>query len=269
MAQTSFHTGPLVEQMTGWRRAFHRHPELEFDLPHTSARVADLLESFGLEVHRGLGQTGVVGVLQRGNGTRSIGLRADMDALPIQEANDFDHRSEVPGKMHACGHDGHMAMLLGAARHLAEAGRFSGRVVFVFQPNEEFGLGAASMIRDGLFTRFPVDQVYGMHNIPGMPLGHFATRAGPITASEALFEIVIAARGGACRPAAYGGGCNHGGGRGGQRLANHSRAQAGSRTERRCLGDRIPDRWQEECLARINGIEGRLPGTDTGHEHGN
>uniref|UniRef100_UPI003B52F0BC M20 aminoacylase family protein n=1 Tax=Roseovarius indicus TaxID=540747 RepID=UPI003B52F0BC len=185
-----------VNEMIGWRKDFHRHPELEFDLPRTSARVAQLLESFGLEVHRGIGQCGVVGVLQRGNGPRSIGIRADMDALPIDETNGVAHRSETPGKMHACGHDGHMAMALGAAKQLAESGAFSGRAVFIFQPNEEHGHGARAMIDDGLFDRFPVDRVYGLHNMPGLPLGHVATRAGPITASEALFEIVIAARGG-------------------------------------------------------------------------
>lgn len=185
-----------VNEMIGWRQDFHRHPELEFDLPRTSARVAELLESFGLEVHRGIGQCGVVGVLQRGNGPGSIGIRADMDALPIDETNGVAHRSETPGKMHACGHDGHMAMALGAAKQLTENGAFSGRAVFIFQPNEEHGHGARAMIDDGLFDRFPVDRVYGLHNMPGLPLGHVATRAGPVTASEALFEIVIAARGG-------------------------------------------------------------------------
>ena len=183
-------------QLMDWRHEFHRHPELGFELPRTSARVAELLEAFGLEVHRGVGQSGVVGVLQKGNGPRSIGIRADMDALPITEQNDSSYRSQVPDQMHACGHDGHMTMALGAARALAESGEFNGRVVFLFQPNEEHGEGAAAMIADGVFDRFVVDEVYGMHNIPGMPLGHFATRAGPITASEALFEITIEARGG-------------------------------------------------------------------------
>ncbi len=189
-------TLPINGLMTEWRRDFHRNPELGFDESRTSARVAELLDSFGIEVHRDIGRTGVVGILQRGNGTRSIGLRADMDALPISETNSFEHRSEQPGVMHACGHDGHTAMLLGAARHLAENGTFNGRVVFVFQPNEEHGLGAAAMIDDGLYERFDVDEVYGMHNIPGMEIGTFATRAGPITASESLFEIEISARGG-------------------------------------------------------------------------
>jgi len=189
-------THELHDLMVGWRHDFHRHPELGFEEHRTSAHVAELLEGFGIEVHQGVGQTGVIGVLQRGNATRSIGLRADMDALPIQETNSFDHRSVNEGKMHACGHDGHTAMLLGAAKHLAENGRFNGRVVFIFQPNEEHGLGAAAMIEDRLFDDFNVDEVYGMHNIPGMEIGTFATRAGPITASESLFEIEISARGG-------------------------------------------------------------------------
>ncbi len=192
MARTSAFQG----DMQAWRHEFHQHPELEFDLGWTSARVAELLSGFGLEVHRGIGQSGVVAVLQKGNGTRSIGLRADMDALPMDEANSFAHRSQTPGKMHACGHDGHMAMLLGAAACLAQQGEFSGRVVFIFQPNEEFGQGAAAMIEDGLFERFPVDAVHAMHNMPGLQVGRFETRTGPMTASEALFEIEITARGG-------------------------------------------------------------------------
>ena len=179
-----------------WRHALHQRPELEFDLDWTSDRIAELLTSFGIEVHRGIGQTGVVGVLQRGNSQRSIGLRADMDALPITEANSFDHASRNAGRMHACGHDGHMAMLLGAARQLSEDGTFNGRAVFIFQPNEEFGQGAVAMIRDGLFDAHPVDAVYGLHNMPGLPVGAFETRTGVMTASEALFEIEITGRGG-------------------------------------------------------------------------
>ena len=179
-----------------WRHDFHRHPELGFEEHRTSEQVASLLLSFGIETHTGIGNTGVVGVLQRGNGTASIALRADMDALPIQEINTFDYRSGNDGVMHACGHDGHTSMLLGAAKYLAESGDFSGRVVFVFQPNEEHGFGAPAMLKDGLFDNHPVDAVYGMHNIPNMALGTFATRAGPITASESLFEIEVTARGG-------------------------------------------------------------------------
>jgi hippurate hydrolase len=182
--------------MTAWRRDLHQYPELGFAEHRTSARVAELLTQFGLEVHTGIGRTGVVGVLQRGNGARSIGLRADMDALPIRELNGFGYRSQQDGVMHACGHDGHTAMLLGAAKHLARNGDFNGRAVFIFQPNEEHGLGAPAMIGDQLFQRFDIDEVYGMHNIPGMALGTFATRPGPITASESLFEIAVNARGG-------------------------------------------------------------------------
>ncbi len=190
------HTADLEDDMQLWRRDFHAHPELGFKEHRTSGKVADLLESFGLEVHRGVGGTGVVGILKRGNGNRSIGIRADMDALPITESNDLPHKSQNKGVMHACGHDGHTAMLLGAARHLSENGSFNGRVVFVFQPNEEHGLGAAAMIADGLFENFDVDSIYAMHNMPGLPLGQFATRSGPMTASESLFEITITARGG-------------------------------------------------------------------------
>lgn len=186
----------LQNTMQQWRRDFHQHPEPGFEEHRTSAQVASLLKSFGIETYTGVGRTGVVGVLQRGNGTTSIGLRADMDALPIHETNQFDYRSATDGVMHACGHDGHTSMLLGAAKHLAESGDFSGRVVFIFQPNEEHGFGAVAMLEDGLFDQHPVDAVYGMHNIPGMPVGKFATRAGPVTASESLFEIKITARGG-------------------------------------------------------------------------
>lgn len=189
-------TETLETIMTDWRRDLHRHPELGFNEHRTAEKVASLLESFGLDVHRGVGQTGVVGVLQKGNGTGSIGIRADMDALPISETNTLKYNSVNAGVMHACGHDGHTAMLLGAAKYLSESGDFNGRVVFIFQPNEEHGLGSPAMIDDGLFSQYPVDNVYAMHNIPGMPTGSFATRAGPITASESLFEITIQARGG-------------------------------------------------------------------------
>ena len=186
----------LQDQLIEWRHDLHRHPELGFEEHRTSQRVAELLESFGLEVHRGIGGTGVVGVLQRGNGTRAIGLRADMDALPIVERNSFAHCSTTDGIMHACGHDGHTTMLLGAAKHLAEKATFSGRAVFVFQPAEEHGKGGPAMIADGLFDQFPVDAVYGMHNMPGMAVGSFAMRTGAMMASEALFEIQVQGRGG-------------------------------------------------------------------------
>ena len=189
-------TTNLLGEMTAWRHDFHQHPELGFEEARTSARVAGLLECFGVEVHTGLGGTGIVGVVQRGNGGRAIGLRADMDALPIDERPDHAYGSKTPGVMHACGHDGHTAMLLGAAKYLAGQGDFNGRVVFIFQPNEEHGEGAKAMIGDGLFARFPVDQVFAIHNMPGQPLGTIATRAGPMTASESLFKITVAARGG-------------------------------------------------------------------------
>ena len=189
-------TGSLLPQMREWRRDFHAHPELGFEEQRTSAKVAQLLGEFGLDVHTGIGGTGVVGVLQRGNGTTAIGLRADMDALPFDEQNQFDHRSTNPGVMHACGHDGHTAMLLGAAHHLASNGDFNGRIVFIFQPAEEHGQGSPAMISDGLFEKFPVDEVYGIHNMPGLPVGEFAMRTGTIMASEALFEIDIKAQGG-------------------------------------------------------------------------
>ena len=186
----------LFDEMADWRHDFHRHPELGFAEDRTSARVAELLESFGLEVQKGIGKTGVVGVLQRGNGPKSIAFRADMDALPLHETGTAAYRSEHDGVMHACGHDGHTSMLLGAAKYLAETGNFNGRAIFIFQPNEENGYGARAMIEDGLFADFPADAVFAMHNIPGMPAGHFATRSGAMTASEALFEITISARGG-------------------------------------------------------------------------
>lgn len=185
-----------TDDMKAWRQDFHAHPELGFEENRTAQRVADLLETFGLDVHRNIGRTGVVGILQRGNGTRAIGLRADMDALPIQEITGLPYASQNDGVMHACGHDGHTSMLLGAAQRLAQDGSFNGRVVFLFQPNEEHGEGAAAMLADGVFDRFEVDQVFGMHNIPGMAVGEFATKSGPICASEALFEIEVDALGG-------------------------------------------------------------------------
>ncbi|WP_322062312.1 M20 aminoacylase family protein [Paraburkholderia sp. J63] len=178
-------------EIQGLRRTIHAHPELRYEETQTAELVAAKLAEWGLEVHRGLGKTGVVGMLKRGNGTRMVGLRADMDALPIQELNTFDHRSHNDGKMHACGHDGHTAMLLGAAQHLARHGQFDGTIVFIFQPAEEGGAGAKAMIDDGLFTRFPVDAVFGIHNWPGMPAGYFGVTEGPIMASSNEFRIEI------------------------------------------------------------------------------
>ncbi|QDQ85433.1 M20 aminoacylase family protein [Paraburkholderia megapolitana] len=173
------------------RRTIHAHPELRYEETQTADLVAKTLADWGIEVHRGMGKTGVVGILKRGSSTRSIGLRADMDALPIQELNTFDHRSRNDGKMHACGHDGHTAMLLGAARHLVKHGEFDGTIVFIFQPAEEGGAGAQAMIDDGLFTKFPVDAVFGIHNWPGMPAGQFGVTEGPIMASSNEFRIEI------------------------------------------------------------------------------
>ncbi|CAD6560739.1 Hippurate hydrolase [Paraburkholderia hiiakae] len=178
-------------EIQGLRRTIHAHPELRYEETQTSDLVAAKLTEWGIEVHRGMGKTGVVGVLKRGSGKRMVGLRADMDALPIQELNTFDHRSRNEGKMHACGHDGHTAMLLGAAQYLARHGQFDGTIVFIFQPAEEGGAGAKAMIEDGLFEQFPVDAVFGIHNWPGMPAGYFGVTEGPIMASSNEFRIEI------------------------------------------------------------------------------
>ncbi len=178
------------------RRDLHAHPELCFEETRTAQRVAELLESWGVEVHRGLGRTGVVGVIDGRLGAgRSVGLRADIDALPVTEKNTFAHASRHAGRMHACGHDGHTTMLLAAAAHLASQRDFAGRVVCIFQPAEEGGGGAREMIKDGLFEQFPVDAVFGMHNWPGIPAGHFALRSGPVMASSNEFRIVVRGRG--------------------------------------------------------------------------
>jgi len=185
----------LQDEMSEWRRDIHAHPELAFQEKRTSELVAARLESFGIEVHRGIGKTGVVGVLKSGTSGRSVGLRADMDALPIQEANTFGHRSRHDGVMHACGHDGHTAMLLGAAQHLARTRHFDGTVHLIFQPAEEGIGGAKAMVDDGLFRRFPCESLFGMHNRPGMALGRFAVRSGPMMAGGAFFDIDVAGRG--------------------------------------------------------------------------
>ena len=185
-----------------WRRKLHARPELGFAEHATAGFVAEKLAQFGLEVTAGIGGTGVVGTLRRGNGGRRIGLRADMDALQITEAApERTHRSQMPGQMHACGHDGHVAALLGAAAELAAATDFSGTVHFIFQPAEEHGRGMRAMLDDGLLQRFPLDEVYGLHNMPGLPVGHFATRTGALMAAEDNFVITITGRGGhAARP---------------------------------------------------------------------
>jgi amidohydrolase len=178
-------------ELTEIRRDIHAHPEIAFEEVRTSDLVAGRLESLGIEVHRGLGKTGVVGTLKSGKGNRAVGLRADMDALPISERNTFDYRSVNEGKMHACGHDGHTTMLLGAAKYLAETKNFDGTIYLIFQPAEENEGGAGAMIEDGLFEKFPMEQVYGMHNLPGLPVGSFAVRPGPIMAAYDQFEIVV------------------------------------------------------------------------------
>jgi len=185
----------MHEELTGWRRDIHAHPELGFEENRTAGLVADRLRAFGCEVHTGIGKTGVVGVLRAGSGKAAVGLRADMDALPIQEANSFAHRSKRDGKMHACGHDGHTTMLLGAAKVLAETKNFDGTVNFIFQPAEEGIGGAQAMIEDGLFEKFPCDSVFGMHNRPGLAVGKFAVRAGPMMAGGAFFDIDITGKG--------------------------------------------------------------------------
>jgi amidohydrolase len=197
----------LQPEIQAWRRDIHEHPELGYEERRTSAFVAERLQEFGCdEVATGLGGTGVVGVIKgrkaAGNAdVKVIGLRADMDALPIEEATGLPYASKTSGKMHACGHDGHTAMLLGAARYLAETRNFAGQAVVIFQPAEEGGFGAAAMIKDGLFERFAIDQVYGMHNGPGIPVGSFAIRPGPIMAATDAVNIHIEGRGGhAARP---------------------------------------------------------------------
>ena len=179
--------------MAAWRRTLHAHPETAFEEFLTSDFVAEKLTEFGYEVHRGLGITGVVGTLkgQRPDNGRAVGLRADMDALNLEETNDFPHKSRVEGKMHGCGHDGHTTMLLGAAKYLAETRNFAGTLRVIFQPAEEGAAGGRRMIEDGLFERFPIDCIYGMHNMPGIPVGSFGTRAGSILAAMDLFEIRI------------------------------------------------------------------------------
>ena len=192
----------ILERITGYtddlvaiRRDLHAHPEIGFKEERTSGVVAEKLASWGIEVHRGVGKTGVVGILRGKGEGRRIGLRADMDALPIEEQTNLPYRSKTPGKMHACGHDGHTTMLLGAARYLAETRAFDGTAVFIFQPAEEGLGGARAMIADGLFERFPCDEVYGLHNNPNGPRGQVATRPGPSMAAADFFDLRITGRG--------------------------------------------------------------------------
>ena len=194
----------LVDQARGWRQYLHRHPELQYDVHETASFVADELRHAGCDrVETGIGRTGVVGVIEgrRNTSGRAIGLRADMDALPIVEASSLPYKSTVPGKMHACGHDGHTAILLGAARQLAETRNFDGHAVVVFQPAEEGGKGAEAMLNDGLMAKFDIDEIYALHNMPGIPVGNFAIRPGPILAASDRFKILVEGRGGhAARP---------------------------------------------------------------------
>jgi amidohydrolase len=196
----------LHAEITAWRRDIHAHPELQYDVQRTAASVADKLKAFGCdEVVAGIGRTGVVGVIRGSRtgagGRKVIGLRADMDALPLEEATNVPYRSTVPGKMHACGHDGHTAMLLGAAKYLAETRNFAGTAVVIFQPAEEGGGGGRAMVQDGLMDRFGIEEVYGMHNFPGMPVGQFSIKPGPIMASADSLTIDIEGKGGhAARP---------------------------------------------------------------------
>ena len=189
-------TQSLHNQLVEWRHDLHMNPQISFEEEYASNKVANLLKDFGLEVHQGIAKTGVVGVLKKGNSSKSIGIRADMDALPINEMNTFSYKSKIENRMHACGHDGHTSILLGAAKYLAEHGNFDGTVYFIFQPDEENCLGAKTMIEEGLFTKFSIDEVYGMHNIPGMEVGTFGTKKGAITSSENLFEISFEGKGG-------------------------------------------------------------------------
>jgi len=189
-------TKSLHNQLVEWRQDLHMNPQIGFEEKFASNKVASLLKDFGLEIHKNIAKTGVVGVLKKGSSNKSIGIRADMDALPIQETNTFNYKSKIENRMHACGHDGHTTMLLGAAKHLAEHGNFDGTVYFIFQPDEENCFGAKTMIEEGLFTKFAIDEVYAMHNIPGMEVGTFATKKGTITSSENLFEISFEGKGG-------------------------------------------------------------------------
>ena len=185
----------LISDMISWRRDFHTHPELAFKETRTSARVAELLTEWGLAVETGIAGTGVVAVLSRGDGPM-LGLRADMDALPIHETTGLEYSSQTAGCMHACGHDGHTAMLLGAAQALAKSGKFSGSVVFVFQPAEENEVGARAMVEDGLLERYPVEAIYGLHNYPGLPVGKFWIQPGAASAAFDSFDISITGKGG-------------------------------------------------------------------------
>src|SRR5688572_20846038 len=182
----------FADEVAEWRRDFHTHPELQYELPRTSGKVAELLRSFGVdEVVTGIARSGVVGVIKGRGPGKTIGLRADMDALPIVEQTGKPYASGTAGRMHACGHDGHTAMLLGAAKYLAETRNFDGNAVVIFQPAEEGGAGGRMMVQEGVMDRFGIEEVYGMHNMPGTPAGHFGIRVGGIMAASDEFTIVV------------------------------------------------------------------------------
>ncbi|MEA5162076.1 M20 aminoacylase family protein [Cereibacter johrii] len=186
-----------AEEMTAWRRHLHRHPELRFDCQNTAAFIAERLRAFGVdEIHEGIATSGLVAIIEGQGEGPTIGLRADMDALPIEELTGADHASTVPGRMHACGHDGHVTMLLGAARYLAETRRFAGRVALLFQPAEEDGGGGEVMVREGVMDRFGISQVYGIHNAPNVPLGRFVTAPGPLMAAVDTATVRVIGKGG-------------------------------------------------------------------------
>jgi amidohydrolase len=189
------HIRRYQDELSAIRQDLHAHPELGLGEHRTADLVAERLETWGIEVHRGVGGTGVVGILRSGNGPHAIGLRADLDALPIAEANDLPYRSRNPGVMHACGHDGHTTILLGAARYLAETRNFNGVVTFIFQPGEEGAGGALAMLRDELFGRFPCEAVFGLHNRPGLPIGQYGITPGPAMSGGAFFDILVQGRG--------------------------------------------------------------------------
>jgi hippurate hydrolase len=193
---TEHRIAELHDELIEIRHDIHRHPEIAFEEVRTADIVAEKLEGWGLDVDRGLGKTGVVGTLRAGDSNRAIGLRADMDALPVDELNSFEHRSVIDGKMHACGHDGHTTMLLGAARYLAESRSFNGTIHFIFQPAEEMLGGAKVMVADGLFEKFPVESVWGMHNMPGLPAGQFSVASGPVMAAADEYRVKITGVGG-------------------------------------------------------------------------
>ena len=226
------------EALVALRHDLHAHPELAFQEQRTSDRVAAFLQAQGIAVHRGLAGTGVVGVLKCGDSPRAIGLRADMDALPVREQNLFPHRSRHDGRMHACGHDGHTAMLLGAAQYLAAHPDFDGTVVFIFQPAEETDGGARVMIEQGLFQLYPVDAVFGMHNWPGLPAGQFAVHNGPVMACADQFDVLLRGHGAHAamphqgRDPLIGGG---GAGAGGSKASSAARS---TRSTRRCCRSR-------------------------------